>query len=405
MGFEGLPAAVRRPLLIAYAASVANVMGVNLLYPVLPAMAGEMSVSESEVALSIVVFTAPAIVLSPLFGLLADLYGRRWPLALGLIGFGVCGTAVGVAPDFGWVLILRTLQGVAMSAFNPLTVVLVGDLLEGTREISGQGLKVVIDRVAMMVIPVAGGLLALASWRLSFFTYALVVPVGFLAVWRMPETLAGGQGSTKVYLGGVLDAIRRPRLFAAFLAGFLRFFLDYGFFTYFPLILALSYGVSTAESGLLFLFFGAGAILSASQVGRLARSFDLGRLLLVAFTVCGVSVLVWPLLDSFLLWGATLVFYGLANGLISPLQKSLLTQNAPTELRGGVISVDRTVQQVGKSAAPALLGLLLASGYQTVFWAMGILSLASVALATVFLKASSYSKEPSSRRNEDEAGS
>ena len=37
---------------------------------------------------------APAIVLSPIFGVIADLYGRRLLLALGLIAFGIFGTAM-----------------------------------------------------------------------------------------------------------------------------------------------------------------------------------------------------------------------------------------------------------------------------------------------------------------------
>ena len=52
--------------------------------------------------------------------------------------------------------------------------------------------------------------------------------------------------------------------------------------------------------------------------------------------------------------------FGLGNGLISPLQKSLMTRRTPPELRGGVIAVDRVIQQVAKSAAPALLGAVAA---------------------------------------------
>ena len=51
-----------------------------------------------------------------------------------------------------------------------------------------------------------------------------------------------------------------------------------------------------------------------------------------------------------------MLLFGLGNGLISPLQKSLMTRRTPPELRGGVIAVDRVIQQVAKSAAPALLG-------------------------------------------------
>ena len=362
------------------------VMGVSLLYPVLPAMVDQLQVAEAEVALIIVVFTAPAIILAPLFGFLSDFYGRRRLLISSLFIFGGAGAAVGLAPSFEWVLTFRLLQGVAWSALSPLTIVLIGDLLEDRQEISGQGLKVIIDRVAIISLPVLGGLLALISWRFPFFIYLLFVPLAILAIPWMPETRRAERPQRRLYFGGIAKAISQPRLLSAFSAGFFRFFLDYGFFTFFPLYLSASHGVSPFESGLLLSFFGVGAILSASQVGRLVQWVDRGRLLVGAFLVDAICLMIWPSLDSFLLWAVTLLAYGLANGIISPIQKNLLTQSAPMQLRGGVVSVDRMFQQIGKSSAPAILALVFfLGGFSPVFWTLGILSLASVLFATAFL--------------------
>jgi MFS family permease len=88
------------------------------------------------------------------------------------------------------------------------------------------------------------------------------------------------------------------------------------------------------------------------------------------------------------LWlvGGALFFYGLANGVISPMQKSLLTQNAPAELRGGIISFDRLIQQVSKTTSTTIVGLLLVSAnLSTIFWFLGILSFVSVGLMACLL--------------------
>ena len=132
--------------------------------------------------------TAPAIFLAPVFGVIADLYGRRLLLAWGLILFGVFGAAMGFAPTFTWLLIFRAFQGVAYSAVIPLTIVLIGDLLEGDKEIGGQGLKVFLDRVGYIILPPLGGFLATIAWYWPFFVYALTVPVGIAALFWMPET-------------------------------------------------------------------------------------------------------------------------------------------------------------------------------------------------------------------------
>jgi len=83
--------------------------------------------------------------------------------------------------------------------------------------------------------------------------------------------------------------------------------------------LALTQGTSPAEIGLLFAFMAAGAIVSASQAGRLMRGRDPARVLFVGFALAGGSLLVVPLGGSFAFAAGCIFVYGLGNGIISPL--------------------------------------------------------------------------------------
>ncbi|MGH7826418.1 MAG: MFS transporter [Candidatus Binatia bacterium] len=385
-GLGDLAPEKRRALSIVLCASVALTMGVNFIQPALPALIEPFGISDSALALVMTALTAPAIVLSPIFGVVADLYGRRLLLGLGLIFYGVSGAAMAFAPSFTWLLIFRTLQGIGFSAVIPLTIVLIGDLLEGDREISGQGLKVFLDRVGYLILPPLGGLLATVAWFWPFTVYFLTVPLGIAALRWMPETKGNSNGGTWAYLGDMLRLTRHPRLLIAFSAGFLRFFLDYGFLTYFPLFLVRTHGISTATAGLLYVFFSIGAMVTSMQAGRLAAGRDKARLLFTAFLVSGIAVVAVPFMPNIWAVGCAIFFYGLANGVISPMQKSLLTQNAPPELRGGIVSFDRLIQQVSKTTSTSIVGLLLvATELPTIFWFLGILSLASVALMAALL--------------------
>ena len=376
----------KRALSIVYASSIALMMGVNFVQPALPALSGPFGISDSVLSLVMTVFTAPAIFLSPIFGVIADLYGRRLLLGWGLIVFGLFGASMALAPSFTWLLVLRTLQGVGFSAVIPLTIVLIGDLLEGDNEIGGQGLKVFLDRIGYLVFPPLGGLLATIAWFWPFVFYVLTVPVGVTALVWMPETKAKSNEKTLTYLGDMLRLARHPRLLVAFSAGFLRFFLDYGFLTYFPLFLVRTHGISTATAGFLYVFFSVGAMITASQAGRIAAGRDKAHILFMAFVVSGAAVVAVPFIPGVWLVGCALFFYGLANGVISPMQKSLLTQNAPTELRGGIVSFDRLIQQVSKTTSTSIVGLLLVTAeLPTIFWMLGILSFASVGLMALLL--------------------
>jgi len=385
-GMEKLAPEKARALSIVYAASITLMMGVNFIQPALPALSQPFQITDAQLSWMMTLFTAPAIVLSPIFGVIADLYGRRLLLGLGLIVFGIFGTAMALAPSFGWLLAFRALQGVGFSAVIPLTIVLIGDLLEGDNEISGQGLKVFLDRIGYFIFPPLGGVLAAVAWFWPFACYVIAVPVGLIALLWMPETKGkSGEKATR-YIGDILRLARHPRLVIAFSAGFLRFFLDYGFLTYFPLFLVRTQNISTATAGLLYIFFAIGAMLTSSQAGRIAAGRDKANILFLAFVVSGGAVLAVPFIHGVWLVGAALFFYGLANGVISPMQKSLLTQNAPTELRGGIVSCDRLIQQVSKTTSTSVVGLLLVSAeLPTIFWLLGILSFISVALMACLL--------------------
>jgi predicted MFS family arabinose efflux permease len=387
-GLGGLTLETRRGLIVAFSSSLAMILGVNLIYPLLPAIMERFQVDPSAVGLVITAYTAPMIFLAPIAGAVADLRGRRPLLFTGLLVFGLAGTAIAAAPSFEWVLVLRAIQGVGASLFLPLTIVLLSDLLEGEQETNAQGAKVVLDRVALMVVPGLAGALVVLSWSAPFWLFALAIPVAWLGLLWLPERHRPTHENVRSYVGSFGGIGRRPRLLVAFGAGFVRFFLDYAYFTYLPIFLTLRLGTSPAVIGLLFAVFAVGAMITASQAGRLARRWDPASLVFVGFVLAGVSVLLVPVLPGEWLQGLCMFVYGLGNGLISPLQKSLLTRNAPPDLRAGVVSLDRVFQQVAKTLAPTIMGVvLLSADVTTIFWMLGALSLGSVALAALLLTA------------------
>lgn len=361
----------RVPLTITFGTSVAVVSGATMLYPVLPVLAADLHVDAARIGLAMVAYTAPAIVLAPVFGILADLHGRRWMLVLGLALFGRAGAATALAPTYDWVLVCRAVQGIGMSMVTPLTIVLISDLLPDELEIHGQGYKVAIDRVAMILLPPLGGVLAALSWRYAFVPFLLIVPLALAAFLWMPETVGLRTDTLKQYLAQTMRAVREPRLTLAFATGFLRFFLDYGLFTYLPVLIVLRYDASAATSGWLIAASAVGSIVTAMNVRRIYQRQSAERLLAVAFGASALGLAIIALAQPIWMLACASFIFGLGNGLISPLQKSLLTRRTPPSLRGGVVSVDRVIQQVAKSLAPSLMGLLLLlATLEAVFWCL-----------------------------------
>lgn len=371
----------RLPLAITFATSVAASSGTPLLYPVLPTMAGDLQIGASEIGLVMVAFTSPAVVLAPVLGVIGDRHSRRFNLIWGLLLYGIAGTACAFAPSLSWLLFLRVLQGIGFASITGLTIVLISDLLPVEREIQGQGWKVVIDRACMIAAPILGGFLAAFSWRYSFAPFLLCLPLALAAYLWMPETSRPTGETLRQYLEQTFFAMRQPKLRTAFMASFIRFFLDYGLFTYFSLFLALRYSADAATAGWLIALASLGSIVTAMSVGRIHAWMPTERFLMLAFAGTALGIGLLPLHPPLWLVGAGVFIFGMGGGLISPLQKSLLTRNTQPALRGGVIAVDRVIQQVAKSLSPAVMGLvLLFAELETVFWILTVFAFAGAAV-------------------------
>jgi MFS family permease len=179
--------------------------------------------------------------------------------------------------------------------------------------------------------------------------------------------------------------LREPRFTLAFATGFLRFFLDYGLYTYMPILVAVRYGATPVTAGVLITLSAVGSIATAIGIARIYGRASTEKLLALAFFLSAIGLAIPALGAPLWLIGVAMLLFGLGNGLISPLQKSLITRRTSPEVRGGVIAVDRVIQQIAKSAAPALLGgILLVARLETLFWTMCAISvLGTLALIAV----------------------
>jgi ACDE family multidrug resistance protein len=81
-------------LQVIFGSSVMMIMGVSLVYPVLPVIEEALKIGKGQIGLVLTAFTVPAIFFSPLGGLLIDLRGRKQVLVVSLLLYGVSGSAI-----------------------------------------------------------------------------------------------------------------------------------------------------------------------------------------------------------------------------------------------------------------------------------------------------------------------
>jgi EmrB/QacA subfamily drug resistance transporter len=119
------------------------------------------------------------VVTTPIFGRLADLYGRKRIYLLGIVGFIAASALCGLARSMGELVLFRLLQGVGGGAVLPIALTIIADLYPIEQRLRIQGLFSGVWGLAAIVGPLAGGFLTdHATWRWIFFVN---VPAGLIA--------------------------------------------------------------------------------------------------------------------------------------------------------------------------------------------------------------------------------
>ncbi|MFL6195458.1 MAG: MDR family MFS transporter [Thermoanaerobaculia bacterium] len=115
----------------------------------------------------------------PLFGKLADLYGRKRTYQVSVAIFLLGSALSGIAGTFTQLVIFRAIQGVGAGGVTPVATTIIGDIYTLEERGRIQGIFSGIWALASLVGPLLGGVITDAlSWRWIFY---LNVPFGLLS--------------------------------------------------------------------------------------------------------------------------------------------------------------------------------------------------------------------------------
>jgi EmrB/QacA subfamily drug resistance transporter len=116
----------------------------------------------------------------PVYGRLADLYGRKRVFYLGAGLFLVGSTLSGFAPSMVWLVVFRFLQGLGAGGVQPIAMTICGDIYTPSERARVQGLISSVFGVAAVAGPTLGAFLVEhVGWRTVFWVN---LPVGAAAI-------------------------------------------------------------------------------------------------------------------------------------------------------------------------------------------------------------------------------
>jgi MFS transporter, DHA2 family, multidrug resistance protein len=393
----------------------------------LPTLAGSLHASATDLQWFISSYTlALALGLLP-GGLLGDRFGRRKMMLVALSVFGLGSLACAYAPSAGAFIAARTVLGLAAGFMIPLVLSALAVMFKPDELTKAVGVWAGANFLALPIGPILGGwLLSDYWWGWVFLLNVPVVVIGLIAVATLvPESRAAERPSVDLTgivascagLGSLVYgfiaagqygwssgiAIAAMLAGVAILAGFalweqrlsrtpgrqplvdLALFRSakftwgtilqaFGIFAMFGLLFAAPQyfqailGVNAMGSGLRLLPLMVGLAIGAALADRVGKRLSakltaaLGFGLLAAGLVLGAGTTAASGTGYITLWTG---IAGLGFGLSLAIAASAALVELPKERAGVGSAVMQAVQKAGAPLSSAVLGSILAAGYQS----------------------------------------
>lgn len=130
------------------------------------------------------IYTLTTSVTTPIYGKLADLFGRKLIFSIGVVLFVLGSMLSGASQSMAQLIWFRAFQGIGAGAVMPLTFTIIGDLYPGEQRAKMQGVFSSVWGIAGLLGPLVGGFFVdQISWRWIFYINLPVGIVSLILVW------------------------------------------------------------------------------------------------------------------------------------------------------------------------------------------------------------------------------
>ncbi|HEY7414645.1 MAG TPA: MFS transporter [Ktedonobacteraceae bacterium] len=360
-------------------------MGLGFMMPLRAAYGRQIGASSIELGFMASVFLLAAFCASPFVGELADRFGYRRILAIGLFCHMLLMLAYILVQNPFLLIALRIVEGIASASVLPPARALVNVMAPSTRQGEALGVISAAQAVGILLGPMAGTVLASAvSYELAFLLAGVSLGLAFVAALFLPgverDSEAGEHDFSLLHFRGLFT---RP-LLLAYLLQLVQQGMQ-GVLAAVWTIYMLDRGASLPVIGLTFVTFALPLVVLTPLIGRLSDRYGRYHLTVVGLLLYSVIYIIYSLQLSPFWLVIMSVVEGLAVSIIQGGVNGLLADVTPGGVKGKVQANFNAAGTLGGFFGATVAGFLYAWQPGIPFAAAGIVGL--LALTGLFVPA------------------
>ena len=346
-----------------------DMMSIGLIVPVLPALVGSFTSSQTEQAwwygAVTFAFSIANFFTSPLLGALSDKYGRRPVLLVGFAALALSFFVTAIATELWMLIVVRLFSG-AMQSNASVANAYVADITAPADRAKRFGLLGAMFGLGFILGPVMGGLLGAIDLHLPFFAAGTLALLNLLYGWFvLPESLPVERRRPVVWktaLNPVLAFAELGRLggigiLVAVIA--LTALSQFILYTSWVLYTTFKFGWGPLQNGWSLFAVGVmSALVQGFLLGRLLKRFSPQRLAVIGLVSSTLAYAGWGAASEGWMMFAVVVCNVLGFTVAASMQ-SIVSSAADATKQGRTMGAVSGLQSLMAVVAPVLSAPLL----------------------------------------------
>jgi DHA1 family bicyclomycin/chloramphenicol resistance-like MFS transporter len=278
----------------------------DLYLPAMPVMAAALHVSGGTLEFTVTGYLIGFSSGQLFWGPFSDRFGRKLPVAIGLVLFIIGSAGCAMATDGTQIIGWRIVQALGACANVVLARAMVRDLYHGRKAAQKMSTLMTIMAIAPLAGPTLGGqILRLGSWQAIFWTLVLIAVATLFSLLLLPETLPKARRSPASLreIMARYGSFLSDRRFVGYTAAGAFFYA--GTFAYIaasPFAYITYHHVSPQTYGLLFAAGIVGMMTTAQINARLLNRYDTQTMMTVGALMSAAAGLLLAI-NTWANWG------------------------------------------------------------------------------------------------------